>query len=1053
MIKSFNLNFEIKNYINTKPHCIEFNDCTHIVIFADGSNEDKDDQKEESNTEGQIDIFNEKKTTSNDILEQEIIEDKKIITHKLKKMMLFKNTSLLDFKRIINSVCNCEVFDLNLVFNNKYGFSSKIPNMSFYDNYLNVGDNKIHLKTTNNIKMDYANQIVFYLPIYQKTLKYIKDLIKRASKKPNISLNYQINKLSLTYYTIKTDININLCDLFNLYNCKKLFKRVIIHDELLDNYTNKPLIQYVKQTVGFDLGLKHVEAKTNTLTLFYSKNITDNIIIDTINIFKDGSFKINLIITNDISIENILKIVMDYFNTSINGITEFQYLYDHLYINEVNSGLDTLTKDDYIVKVSDVNSIYSIQNSSITDINNLNKIFTFNEIKSRFKSNTSINFNHYNFLNESILYSFLREIQYNGHVIESNYKNKICPEVHYTLDSTKNLVLSCSRFSSFDEMLFALYFTLPLVKYTNLDVSELENETEISKNIIKRCQKISTKTNLKQLLAKDPVLFAPRTVDKKPRSYSALCQKQEQRPVLLNQQEYNIIREILPESVCDLQNQTFDNQRNYLFCPFEDFKFLNYHHFNGQKCIVRCTTKLSNQTQYNQCANELGAYTKSQFTNKYENNSIIFYNEYLSESRKCYPPTEFKKVLMDYILFSPTLRNEHITQYCARIYNTTPFVIKRDSINKFYYILSNFNERDYNKSMLCIQTENNPDKYMIFINVKDNKPLILNDKPELRDFFKSYFKNNTIHQNYIKFVCEHVLMDYSLNTKDRNALRSKIEVISKYNNINDFIEELKKKWNCQMVYKKNNLYGIIKKKDSIKYYYPTPIINQIIIDSSFIKTKTLLLDLYSKNILLPTFQSINPDYDIENNYDYVLVVDPTMDKTKYISGINFKTQIDDVLICCQNEELTNENMKDYIIVDTKIYYQMLFIDKKINIKVNSVFTQNENIIFYLENQLEKYIKKYPNYENLNFDENVKQFIKFIDNQNVYADENQFVYIGTNTISLIRSRINKKYMIDILNEKLISFNKDDINDFIYNKIIKSLNLSHETNEVILEKVFI
>ena len=44
MTKSFNLNFEIKNYINTKPHCIEFNDCTHIVIFADGSNEDKDEQ-------------------------------------------------------------------------------------------------------------------------------------------------------------------------------------------------------------------------------------------------------------------------------------------------------------------------------------------------------------------------------------------------------------------------------------------------------------------------------------------------------------------------------------------------------------------------------------------------------------------------------------------------------------------------------------------------------------------------------------------------------------------------------------------------------------------------------------------------------------------------------------------------------------------------------------------------------------------------------------------------------------------------------------------------
>lgn len=1051
MSKTFSLNFELKNYINTKPHKIEFNDYTHIVIFADGTFESTDNIVEDNNNQEE-DIFNDKKVNHDDILEQEITEDKKIITHKLKKLMLFKNTSLLEFKKIINSVCNCEVFDLDLVFNDKYGFSNKIPNMNYYDNYLSVGNSSIYLKANSNIKLDYANQIVFYLPTYQKTLKYIKDLIKRASKKPILNLNYQINKISLIYYTTKTDININLCNLFNLHNCKKLFKRVIIHDVLLDSYTNKPSTQYIKQLNNFDLGLKHVEAKMNTLTLFYSKHISDNITIDTINIFKDGNFQLNLNISSEISIEDILKIITDYFKTEVENVSEFEYLYNHLYINEVNSGLDSLTKDDYYVKITNVNSIYSIQNGTLTDINNLNKIFIFNEIKSRFKSNTSINFNHYNFLNENILYLFCREIQNNGNIIESNYKTKICPEIHYTLDSMKNLVLSSSRFSSFDEMLFGLYFTLPLVQYSSLNVDESINENEISKNIIKRCQKISTKTNLKQLLAKDPILFAPRTVDKKARSYSALCQKQEQRPVLLNQQEYNIIREILPESVCDLQNQTFENQRNYLFCPFEDFKYLNYHHFNGQKCIVRCTTKLSNQTQYDQCANELGAYTKSQFTNKYENNSIIFYNEYLNENRRCYPPNEFKNLLMDFIMFSPKLQNEHISQYCARIYNTTPFIIKRDSINKLYYILSDFDEKDYDKSMLCIQTENNSDKYMIFINVTNNKPLILNDLPELKNFFKSFFKNNTIHQNYIKFVCEHVLIDYSLSTKEINGLKTKLEHISKYS-INEFIKEIKKNWNCQFVYKKNNLYGIIKKNNSIKYYYPTPIINQINIDSTFIKTDTLLLDLYSNNILLPSFESINVKNDIQSNFEHTLVIKPTMNQTKYISGINFKTQTENVLICCQEKELDINDNTDYIIVDTNIYYQMLYINKKINIKVNTVFTQNENIVFYLENQLEKFVKKFPSYENNTIDENIKLFIKFIDDQNVYDNENQFVYIGSNIISLLRSRINKKDMIEILNTKLISFNKIDVDDFIYNKIIKSLNLTHENNEIILEKQFI
>ena len=1048
MFETFTLDFKLENYINLKPHKIEFNDCIHIIIFADHISENL-----ESTKDNKEDIFEENNLKQDAILDQEITTDKKIITHKMKNMLLFKHTSLLDFKKIVNSICNCEVFNLNLAFSDKYNFSNKLPNVNFYDNYLSVGNNSIYFKTTTNFKNDYGNQIVFYLPTYQKNLKYVTELIKRTSKVSTLKLNYQFNKLSLIYYTTKKDININLCELFNLHDCKKIFKRIIIHDTLLDHYYNKPLIQYIKQPNTFELGTKHVEAKMNTLTLIYSKHVTDNIVIDSIDIFKDGNLKLNLNINNDASVENILKILEDYFKTETDGISEFSYLYNHLYINEVNSGLDSLTENDYIIKVTDVNSIYTIPNSSLSDVKSLNKIFIFPEIKSRFKSNTSVNFNHYNFLNENILYSFLREIYNNGSINESSYKNKICPELHYTLDSTKNLVLSCTRFSSFEEMVFALYFTLPLVQYPHMITEDFNDEDKIAKKIILRSQKISTKTNLKQLLAKDPILFAPRTVDKKPRSYSALCQKQEQRPVLLSQQEYNIIKEILPESVMDLQNQTYENQHNYLFCPFENFKYFNYHHFNGQKCIVRCTTKLSNQTQYNQCANELGAYSKTEFNNKYENNSIIFYNEYLNENRKCYPPNEFRNLLLDYVLISPKLNNEHISQYCHRIYNMDPFIIKRDSNNKRYYILSTFDENNSEDSMLCIQTENNEQKFMIFINIKNNRPLILKENPEFKNFFKHFIRNNIIYDNYINFVCEHILMDYSLNNKQLISLKEKIKKISELK-ITDFIKEIKTNWNCQIVYQKNKLYGIIKKKDNIKYYYPTPIIDQINIDSTFIKADTLLKDIYSKNIILPSLETINPNekiVDTQSKFEYI--VKPSMDEIKYISGLLFETQLEPVLICCQETELNEKYITDYIIIDTDIYYQMMFLKKKIQIKINTIFTKDENMIYYLENQIEKYIKINPEYENMTKEENTQRFIQYIDSKNVYSEENQFVYIGTNTISLMKSKINKKDMIDVINSDAISFDKIEIGDFIYNKIIKSLKLHHELTEQIIEKQFI
>lgn len=1041
MSEFIDLNFDIKAYINTKPHKIEFKDVTHILIFSNEvTQQDKKDEEE-------VDIFSEKKIDYSKLLEEEVITENNVITHKLKNMVLYKSTSLYDFLKIVNSVCKCDIIHLDLVFNKNYNFVNKIPNITNYSEILKVGDESLHLRTPYNYKINYSDQFSIYAPSYIKLNEYVSSLLKESKKKPKITINYEFNKLNITYYCTKPGVNLNLVELFNIHNTDKYFKRIIIHDDILDLYTNDQNIQYVKQNIKSEQIIKHIEAKQNTLSLFYFNNIDEHIIINSIDIFKDGTFKLLFLVSPKLSINQIMTTIEEYFKKETEGITEFELLFNNLHLTQVNNGFNLLSKDDYTPKISELVSVYNIPNNNIKDIKKMDKILMFPDIKSRFKSNTSINFNFHNFINENSLYNIIQMIDNNEIVSESVYRSKVAPELHFTLDAMNNLILTSTRFTSFNELLFSLYFTLPLIQYQNLTISD---EHDKLNSMLKQLRSIPTKTNLKQLLAKDPILFAPRTVDKKPRSYSALCQKQEQRPTILSKPVYDYFKKEIPESVIDLQNQTYPDQRIYLICPFEDFKYINYHHFNAQKCIVRCTTKLSNPTQYNQCANELDASDKTEFTTKYENSSIIFYNEYINHHRKCYPPNEFKDILTDYIMFSPNLSNESIVQYCHRMYNLSPFIIQRDSVNKAYTILTQIEKN--NDYMLCIKCEHG-DKYLIFTKVREGKPLRFSENKKIKSFFKQFFKNNIYHQNYINFVCDHVLIDYSLGKSKIDELKEKVNELKEMT-INEFIKEIRNKWDCKIVYDDNKLYGIIKKvtnkKDYKEYYYPTPILSWINIDISYIKPLVVLKDLSSKNLLLPEFEQIY-NYGVDESKIGV-IVDPSNEE-KNINGIEIKTQLSSVIICCQLKELP-ENMNDYLIIDLEKYYLTLFNKRHINIKVNTIVKEEDNLKMLLENYLEKYSKLHSEYYKLTQEENQKQFIKYLDDlKYVYGDENKFEYIGEYTMDLINSRIKRDDMIRIINSGDISFSKIDIEKFVYNKIINILKLYHKNNEVILKKRFI
>ena len=1047
------LNFILKNYINDKTHIIEFPDRIHTIKFATDL---KDYTKSKKKDDSMTDIFDEEvKIDYKPLLEQEIKEEmkdgKKIIHHTMKKMLLFKNTSLSNLLKIFNSICQCDISTLEPVYTSKYNFILKTPKIISYSNYLTIGDSAIHLKTEFNFKQDYGNQIIVLLPWLIKNQDFILDMIKLAEKKPSLNIGYSINQLEINYYCTNKGVSLNLPELFNLHSSTKKFKRIIIHDELLDIFNNRPLIQYIKQAKNLDLSSKHIEPKMNTLTLFYSKNITDDIVLESIDVFKNGSFKFIYQINNEIPLPEILESIDKHFNQTQDGMKEFDYLFSKLFLTEVNIGYEILNINDYISKIGDLTTIYSIPNNSTKSIKQLNKIFIYDEIQSRFKSNTSINFNQYAFLSEASLFKITHEYLSNGIINESSFKNKISPELHYTLDSNDNLVLNCTRFSSLNELIFALLLTLPLTHYKELE--ETDDEGDQIKRIINKAKKIPTKTNLKNLLAKDPTLFAPRTVGKTPRSYSALCQKQEQRPVLLNESTYKLLKNTIPESVISLENQTYKGQQLYLLCPFEDFKYLNYHHINGQKCIVRCTSKLSNFNQYNHCANELGADNQTQFTNKYENQAIIFYNDYLNENRKCYPPNELKTIFPEYILYKPKLKSEPFNQYCRRIYGLAPFIIKRDSTNKCYHLLTEYNDKEH--YMLCLETENN--SYLIFIDNKDGKPLEFDKNKTLQDFFKAYIKSNPVYVNLIEYICEHVLMDYR---KDVKKQLKEIENI-KEDSLFDFIKKLYKQHNCKFVYHKKYLYGIIRKIEGESYYYPIPKINWLNIDDTYIKATTLLKDLMNGSIKYPSFESIygvanEPYYPNDNQIQ--ILIEPSVKSDKIINGIKIYNKFEDVIFRCHPKPLSETNINTYLIYDTDNYYNTLFFSKITNIKITSIISVDDNILNFIESYVEKYSKQYPDYIKYNQQENITKFIEYMDkqqekNKNIYAESNSFNYITENTLSLTTSRIKRDDMLQILRENKVLFNEIEINKYIYNKLINILKLHKENNEVILEKPFI
>ena len=452
----------------------------------------------------------------------------------------------------------------------------------------------------------------------------------------------------------------------------------------------------------------------------------------------------------------------------------------------------------YIPYFNKMNGNVNLVSLTLADLDSLNEIFQEETCKVRFKTRTSLEFNVYEFMTVATKQNYMYLKGVHEFITTPITYKELMPGVHVGIgDLGGNLTFK--GINSYGELLFTLGFVLGTFKKLDANsnsnsqaIKAVDNESS-DKMDIEAIRKKSTKygKNLLKLLEKiDPRLFGPRKIGKGIRSFSGLCQKQKQRVVPITKEEYDYLHQIVPNSVANLANQSYEHQRVYLFCPYKKYPFLNYHTFPRQLCIVRCTTKSSNKTQYNFCARDLGAEHIADINNKYENQTITLYNPLITKGRRCKLPDEFKMILVNFVLIKLNI-DSNIMKFCKEEYDKVAFIIKRDAMNNRYLILTEYNaENDY---VLIIQDEVE-DEYFLVIDEKTNKPLVFSECPELMKFFIENIRKTNDQYNFFNYL-EKIF---------------KTPLSEKYNmTTNNILTYIRKEFNIKYVCQGSRIVGII----------------------------------------------------------------------------------------------------------------------------------------------------------------------------------------------------------------------------------------------------
>lgn len=624
------------------------------------------------------------------------------------------------------------------------------------------------------------NNVPVFIDNYMIIIEYIKKLQNNVIK--NINNHISINRITMRSVYTKSILNVSLPKIFNLLHVGKLFQKIIIHDDVLDEYyENSIRTQYIKTETGVKYPFKGTHTTFNLLTIYLNYKVSDKIYLTKVNINKLGNISHTYsILDSHYEWNNVYNDINDFISKRF-----IKEIVNELYIEEaIYTEFD---KNNYIHnEIKSIDCICNMQLTKSVKIESINDLVSQSIPDMKYKTKTSLCVNGYIFLSREVINSVRDLLVTHDYITSITIKKLILPNIVISNYISNELIIKIQDANSWDNVLFNIVWIL----YRFPINSNSKDKILTAESILSKSQNIPPKSLLKLLEEVDYKLFGPRYVKGKIRPYSGLAQKNNQRVVPITLDEYEIVHKKFPDSVVNIENQS-TGARLCLLCPYRTAPYINFHYSNGELCIPKCTLKQSNKTQYNVCAKQLNATESLKYDTVNENQTIVMYNPMISPGRKCYVPEEFELLFNNCYLLKLPETIDDIYEWTHKIYNIEPFIIERNIFEQKYYIYTEYdNNTDY---CLIFQSE----QYYLILVDKNFKLILFSKNSYVRNFFKNNsFVNSDYKNKFFNYISKIIHKNLS----------------EEYNkSVNELLRHIQDKYNISYICDNDIIKGIIYK--------------------------------------------------------------------------------------------------------------------------------------------------------------------------------------------------------------------------------------------------
>jgi hypothetical protein len=389
-----------------------------------------------------------------------------------------------------------------------------------------------------------------------------------------------------------------------------------------------------------------------------------------------------------------------------------------------------------------------------------------------------------------------------------------------------------------------------------------------------------------------------------------------------------------------------------------------------------------------------------------------------------------------------------IKDYVKNIFKSMTLIVRRNTENREYEIISDYDSVANTNYVLIIEPESNPHLKYLVVHMATFKPLLINDYKQFKEFIKHAYKASSRNLDIMKYL--------------NIVLKLKIDdSLSVYQFVNDVIKK-----GYKLIIKNDMIVGFIRTSDNVIYL--TPKISYPYKQQGLFYTNDYMIKtIHSSGVKYPKLEDIlnsNLIKSFMNKNEIQFCLDPLINK---ITGIFWNYTTDDnslMLIEHINiediEKILNIPMniikKMIKIYDTSNYIELLLLDEFLidRVKLKNKLGQESILKKIMIRMLKRFIEVSKDDDlELPEDKLKNKFIDFCKQFGILVKgETELVKKTSLMYDLYNTKINSDEFEKWLNDSKITFD-ENLDNILYDDVLYNLKMNCDDDEIITTKQFI